>query len=176
MKGFAERADVEEVERFLAEHTEPLAAEPVGVSECAGRVLARDVAAELDVPGFRRAAMDGYAVRGEDTFGSSAYDPVSLRVIGLSLPGAPFAGVVPVGCAVRVMTGAPVPDGADAVVMAEVCDERDGCVAVAEPVAPRKNVGAIGEDVRAGDVVLRAGRILRPQDAGLLASIGSVRI
>jgi molybdopterin molybdotransferase len=176
MKGFAERADVEEVERFLAEHTEQLAAEPVGVSECAGRVLARDVAAELDVPGFRRAAMDGYAVRGEDTFGSSAYDPISLRVIGLSLPGAPFAGVVPVGCAVRVMTGAPVPDGADAVVMAEVCDERDGCVAVAEPVAPRKNVGAIGEDVRTGDVVLRAGRILRPQDAGLLASIGSVRL
>jgi molybdopterin molybdotransferase len=172
MKGFAERADVEEVERFLTEHARPLGTEPVELTACAGRVLASDVAAEVDVPGFRRAAMDGYAVRGEDTFGASAYDPISLRVIGQALPGAPFAGRVDAGSAVRVMTGAPVPDGANAVVMAEVCEERDGAVAIAEPVAPHKHVGAVGEDIRANDIVLRAGRRLRPQDAGLLASIG----
>jgi molybdopterin molybdotransferase len=172
MKGFAERADVEEVDGFLAAHTRALDPEPVAVETCAGRVLARDVAAEVAVPGFPRSAMDGYAVRGEDTFGASAYDPIALRLVGQALPGAPFAGRVGAGEAVRVMTGAPVPDGADAVAMAEVCEERSGSVAISEAVAPRKNVGAVGEDVRAGDLVLRAGRVLRPQDAGLLASIG----
>jgi molybdopterin molybdotransferase len=172
MRGFAERADVEEVERFLSERTAPLAGEPVALAGCAGRVLAEDVCAPVAVPGFARSAMDGFAVRGEDTFGASDYDPIALRVVGVALPGRAFAGVVGAGEAVRIMTGAPLPAGADAVVMAEVAEERDGRVAVREPVAPRKNVGAVGEDIRAGEVVLRAGRRLRPQDAGLLASIG----
>jgi hypothetical protein len=175
MRGFAERADVEEVERFLASHTRPLEAEPVEVLACAGRVLAEEVRAEADVPGFSRAAMDGYAVKGEETFGASAYDPVSFEVLGEVPPGSRFDGVVGPGQAVRVMTGAPIPEGADAVVMAEVCSEREGRVEVAEAVSPGKNVGAVGEDVRAGDLVLEAGRRLRPQDAGLLASIGVAR-
>jgi len=74
------------------------------------------------------------------------------------------------------MTGAPVPDGADAVVMAEVCVEADGRVEVRDAVAPRKNVGAVGEDITVDDVVLRAGRRLRPQDVGLLSSIGRAGI
>ena len=172
MRGFAERADVEEVERFLAARTKPLDAEPVSLDACAGRVLAADVRAEVDVPGFARSAMDGFAVRGEDTFGASDYDPIALRLVGVALPGRPFRGAVGAGEAVRIMTGAPLPAGADAVVMAEVAEERNGRVAVREPVAPRKHVGAVGEDIRAGEVVLRAGRRLRPQDAGLLASIG----
>jgi molybdopterin molybdotransferase len=172
MQGFAERADVEVVEQFLAERTHALEAEPVALGECVGRVLARDITAEVDVPGFPRSAMDGYAVRGEDTFGASAYDPIPLRLIGQALPGAPFAGRVESGTAVRVMTGAPIPDGADAVVMAEVCEEQGERVAVADAVAPRKHVGAVGEDIRRGDTLLRTGRVLRPQDAGLLASIG----
>ncbi len=175
MRGFAERADVEEVERFLAEHARALAAEPVPLDACAGRVLAQDVVAAVDVPHFARSAMDGYAVRGEDTFGASAYDPIALELVGLSLPGRAWGGRLERGQAVRIMTGAPVPEGADAVVMAEVTEEADGRVAVREPVAPRKNVGAAGEDIRAGDAVLRAGRRLRPQDAGLLASIGVAR-
>jgi molybdopterin molybdotransferase len=172
MQGFAERADVEEVDAFLAAHTRALGAVGVPLLDCVGRVLAEDVGAEVDVPGFARSAMDGYAVRGEDTFGASSYEPISLRLLGQALPGSPFEGVVAPGTAVRVMTGAPVPDGADAVVMAEVCEETDDRVQVSDALAPRKNVGAIGEDIRAGDVVLSAGRILRPQDAGLLASIG----
>ena len=116
--------------------------------------------------------MDGYAIRGADSFGASSFGPLSLAVVGESLPGQPFAGVLGPGQAVRIMTGAPVPEGADAVVMAEVCRQREGQVELREAVAPRKNVGARGEDVRGGTVVLRAGRRLRPQDAGLLASIG----
>jgi molybdopterin molybdotransferase len=175
MKGFAERADVEEVDDFLLRHTRALAAEDVELLACAGRVLAADLRAEVDVPGFRRAAMDGYAVRGEDTFGASAYDPIALAIDGQALPGRPFSGSLGAGRAVRIMTGAPLPTGADAVVMAEVCDEQDGRVEVREAVAPRKNVGAVGEDIAAGEVVLRRGRRLRPQDVGLLASIGVAR-
>ena len=172
MRGFAERADVEDVERFLSQRTSPLTSESVALHECAGRVLAVDVCAEVDVPGFDRSAMDGYAVRGEDTFGASAYDPLTLKLLGTALPGEPFEGRVEAGTAVRVMTGAPIPQGADAVVMAEVCGERDGQVEVREAVAPRRHVGAVGEDIRRGDVVLLAGRRLRAQDLGLLASIG----
>jgi molybdopterin molybdotransferase len=175
MRGFAERADVEEVDRFLLEGAHALGAEEIDLLACAGRVLAADVRAEVDVPGFARAAMDGYAVRGEDTFGASAYDPIPFEVAGEALPGAPFEGAVERGKAVRVMTGAKIPEGADAVVMAEVCSERDGRVEMTEAVAPRKHVGAAGEDIRKGETVLRAGRLLRPQDAGLLASIGVAR-
>jgi molybdopterin molybdotransferase len=172
MRGFAERADVEEVERFLAARTRALEAEPVALLECASRVLAEEVVAAVDVPGFARAAMDGYAVRGEDTFGASAYEPVALAVVGETLPGRRFESRLGPGEAVRVMTGAPVPAGADAVVKAEVCSEAGGRVEVSEAVAPGRNVGAVGEDIRAGQVVLSRGRRLRPQDAGLLASIG----
>ena len=130
MKGFRERADVETVEAFLEAHTRALAPEPVELLACAGRVLAEDVISQFDVPGFPRSAMDGYAVRGEDTFGASNYDQLSLEVLGLSLPGNPFEGSVGPRQAVRIMTGARVPEGADAVVMAEVCEEQDGRVAV----------------------------------------------
>jgi molybdopterin molybdotransferase len=120
--------------------------------------------------------MDGYAVRGEDTFGAAEYAPLALRVVGEALPGRPFAGTLGPGEALRIMTGAPLPRGADAVVKAEACRESGACVDVTEPVAPRKNVGEVGEDIRAGDTVLRRGRRLRAQDAGLLASIGCAQV
>ena len=173
MRGFAERADVEEVERFLVERVAALDAEPAPVAACAGRVLAEDVVASVDVPGFARASMDGYAVRGEDTFGASAYEPALLRIVGEALPGRPASVPVEPGCAARVMTGAPLPAGADAVAMAEIATERGDRVALADAVSPGKNVGAVGEDIRRGDRVLVRGRRLRPQDAGLLASIGA---
>jgi molybdopterin molybdotransferase len=175
MRGFAERADVEEVLHFLAERSSALGPEPVALEACVGRVLAADVVAPVDVPGFARSAMDGYAVRGEDTFGASAFEPVELELAGESFPGRPAAVAVGAGQAVRLTTGAPIPAGADAVAMAEVCAERGRRVAVSEPVAPGKNVGAVGEDIRAGTTVLARGRRLRPQDAGLLASIGVAR-
>jgi molybdopterin molybdotransferase len=175
MKGFAERADVEEVEAFLARHTESLEPQELDLASCVGRVLAEDVTAAVNVPGFRRSAMDGYAIRGEESFGASEYNAIPFEIAGEAMPGKPFAGAMAKGTAVRIMTGAPVPDTADAVVMAEVCREVEGRVEVSESVAPRKNVGEVGEDIRAGEVVLRAGRRLRPQDAGLLSSIGVAR-
>jgi len=137
MRGFAERADVEDVERFLAANTRALEAEEVPLADVVGRVLAGDVRARTPVPSFARSAMDGYALRGEDSFGASDYDPIALEVIGVALPGRAFGGRVAAGQAVRIMTGAPLPEGADAVVMAEVASERDGRLEVREPVAPR---------------------------------------
>src|SRR5262245_20537700 len=172
MRGFAARADVEEVERFLAERVRPLPAQAVPLAACFGRVLAADIRSERDVPAFARAAMDGFALRATESFGATDYDPIALCVIGVALPGRPFAGVVGPGEAVRIMTGAPMPDGADAVAPAEICEEADGRVSVRDAVPPLRHVGARGEDVHAGETVLHAGRRLRPQDVGLLASIG----
>jgi molybdopterin molybdotransferase len=173
MRGFRDRTEVEAVLRLIADRVRPLPAEAVPLAECPGRVLAAAVVSAVSVPGFDRAAMDGYALRAEETFGASAYNPLCLSVIGESLPGRPFSGQVTTGQAVRIMTGAPIPAGADAVLPVEQAAERDGTLSVVEPVPPGRHVGRRGEDVAAGTRVLPAGRRLRPQDAGLLASIGA---
>jgi molybdopterin molybdotransferase len=172
MRGFRERADLADAQAWCDARPALPRRESVPLDGAAGRVLAQDVVSAVDVPTFARAAMDGWAVRGADTFGASESDVVSLAVLGTALPGQPRADAVGPRQAVRIMTGAPLPPGSDAVLPAEQGEERAGRVQVREPVAPQKHVGATGEDVRAGDTVLRAGRRLRPQDVGLAASIG----
>ena len=180
MRGFQSRTDVDDALRLIRELACPLPAERVPLDESAGRVLAADVAAPVSVPGFARSAMDGYAVRGEETFGASDYNPLTLALVGEAFPGRPFAGVVGGGQAVRIMTGAPVPAGADAVVMAEYAHESDGSgarlVTVTEAVAPGRHVGPAGEDIEEGQLLLSAGRVLRPQDVGALASVGAAEV
>lgn len=173
MRGFQDRTDVHEVEALLDRRVQRLAAEEVELHIAAGRVLAGDVTASVAVPPFVRAAMDGYALRGQETFGASAYNPLEFAVIGEAFPGRPFAGSVAPGQAVRIMTGAPVPEGADAVLQAEAAEERQGKVSVNEAVPPGRNVGQVGEDIAVSSIVLHAGRVLRPQDVGVLASIGA---
>ncbi len=176
MRGFETRHDVDEVVRLIEARIAALTAEPLAIADAAGRVLAEDVTADRDVPSFDRSAMDGYALSGEETFGATVYQPLPFRVIGDSRPARPFDGTVGRGEAVRIMTGAPMPSGADAVLMAESTrPDGDGILAV-DAVAPEKNVGRRGEDVRAGEVVVRRGRVLRPQDLGVIASIGVATI
>ena len=173
MRGFRDRAEVADVLALLDARAATLPSESVALLQLADRVLAEEVASPADVPGFARAAMDGFAVRGEDTFGADAYNPLPLSLVGEARPAKPFAGAVGPGQAVRIMTGAPLPAGADAVLVAEVAQvEPDGRVLAREPVSPGRHVGRVGEDVAKGRVVLPAGRRLRPQDVGLLASIG----
>ncbi len=172
MRGFRERATVEIAREAALRDVAPLPAEAVPVTECAGRVLASDVHSEVNVPPFRRATMDGFAVRAEDTYGASVYDPVILDLIGSSMPGRDEGDPVSQGVAGPIMTGAPVPRGADAVLRAEDAVQKDGRVEVTAPVAKSKNIGQVGEDVKAGSTVLSEGRRLLPHDAGLLASIG----
>jgi len=172
MRGFRDRAEVADVVRQLDGRVRSLAGEAVAVPETSGRVLAEDVRADVAVPGFDRAAMDGYAVRAEESFGAGAYNPLELRIVGESLPGRPFNGQVSPGQAVRIMTGAPVPEGADAVLPVELAREEAGTLVISEAVSPGRHVGRRGEDVEPGKTVLTAGRVLRPQDLGLLASLG----
>src|SRR5207244_9456734 len=111
-----------------------------------------------------------YAVKAAETYGAGSYNVLELRIIGEALPARPFKHALETGQAVRIMTGAPVPAGADAVIPAEAAPEGDGIIAVTESVPPGRNVGAKGEDITPGTVVLRQGRVLRPQDLGVLAS------
>lgn len=171
-RGFRARATVDAVLALLEARTRALTAEAVPLLEAAGRVLAEPVVSAVDVPGFARSAMDGFAVRAADTAA-----PCALAVVGESFPARPFLGELPPGGAVRITTGAPIPVGADAVLMAEFAQlEPDGRVTPRAPLATGKHVVRVGEDVAKGREVLRAGRRLRPQDVGLLASIGAATV
>jgi len=172
MRGFAKRALVETALAWIDAHVRALGAETVTLDALHGRVLAAAVEAPIDVPAFDRSAMDGYALRGAETTGASEYNPLTFAVRGHALPGRPHGGPVESGSAIRIMTGAPLPEGTDAVVPAEFATERDGQVEIAAPLAPGKHVGRRAEDVRAGSELLAAGRRLRAQDVGLLASVG----
>ncbi|HEU5296093.1 MAG TPA: molybdopterin molybdenumtransferase MoeA, partial [Burkholderiaceae bacterium] len=171
MRGFSRRTEVDDALQWIARHAAPLGVESVAIDAASGRVLAHDVAAAFDVPGFDRAAMDGYAVRGDETTGASDYNPLAFRVVGRALPGQPFEGSVGPGEAVRIMTGAPLPAGADAVVPAEYVRDTPQGIEASMAFGPGKHVGRVGEDIARGSVVLAAGRHLRPQDVGVLASL-----
>ena len=123
--------------------------------------------------------MDGYAVLADSTEGATSYNRVPLIVVGDSLPGHPFEGPVGVGQGVRIMTGAPLPRGCDSVLPAEWIDDAGdtpGRVSALAAVSPGKNVGRIGEDIVRGTTLLQAGRVLRPQDLGVLSSIGVAEV
>jgi molybdopterin molybdotransferase len=147
--------------------------EVVPLAEANGRVIAEDVVAPFDVPPFSRAGMDGYAVRAEDTFGASRHEPRTFRCIDQVFTGQVPTKAVRAGECVEIATGAPMPEGADAVVMVEET-ERDaaGVVLVFTPVYPRQNVGRRGADIQTGQPVLRAGDGLNASRVGVLAALG----
>jgi molybdopterin molybdotransferase len=176
MRGFRDRAEVAEVIALLATRLKPLPAEEVDLHQASERVLAEDVIAPVAVPQFDRAAMDGYALRGQETFGAGPYNPLDFTIIGEALPGRPFQEPVAPGQAIRIMTGAPLPPGTDAVLQAEAAEEQAGRLRVSDAVPPGRHVGRRGEDIEIGTPVLNAGRKLRPQDLGVLASIGAARL
>ena len=173
MRGFARRTTVEEALAWVDACSGPLAEERVSLWEAAGRVLAADAVSAVAVPGFDRSMMDGFALQAADTLGATSYNRLPLAIVGQSLPGQPFAGEVGRGQAVRIMTGAPLPAGCDAVLPAERVETQDQRLLAQDEVPPGKNVGRRGEDVAAGATLLKAGRVLRPQDVGLLSSIGA---
>ncbi|HZM25284.1 MAG TPA: gephyrin-like molybdotransferase Glp [Anaerolineales bacterium] len=169
-------------ERILS-HFQPVTTETLPLVECANRVLAQDIAATTDLPPFDNSSMDGFAIRVADVT-NTAISPRSLRVVA-DIP----AGISPTvslaqGEAARIMTGAQVPDGADTVVPVEDTDfsNRDAGSAAPESVLINKsvnrgeNIRLRGMDIRAGEVVLRKGRTLKPQDLGLLSMLGYANI
>lgn len=175
MRGFAQRSTVEAALAWVDASLPRIgdfSTEDVDLLRAAGRVLARDVVSEVNLPPFPRAMMDGFALLAADTLGASSYNPQWLTVLGTCLPGVAFAGNVVHGTAVRTMTGAPLPDGADAVLPVEFSQFDGQRVAALSEVSPGKHVGHVGEDVRTGDVVLQVGRLLRPHDVGMLSALG----
>lgn len=170
--GFGRLASLRDAFDTLRRYLPELSAQTIPLREALGRVLAADVVAPIDVPHFTKAAMDGYAVRAEDTFGSSAEAPSRLRVIGCLWPGEVFGEPVESGQAVEIGTGAAMPPGADAVVMVEYTEHDGDAAAVLKAVAPGDNVIRPGSDVAAGSVVLRAGTALEPRHVGALSALG----
>lgn len=155
--------------------------------EALGQVLDEDVQATFDIPPLANTAMDGYAVRAADTAGASVKTPRELRVVGEVAAGYVYSGAIARGEAVRIMTGAPIPDGADAVVPFEETDEpfdtaprKTGAVSAAvrifKEARPGANIRPAGEDVRSGDLILARGTVLRPSVIAVLASLGRDRV
>ncbi len=163
---------IEEALGIILEHVEVLPPRRMELEECLGRVLGEDVFAREDIPPFTNSAMDGFAVRAGDT---SSASPGRLKVLEDLPAGAVTGTVVGAGEAIRIMTGAPLPEGADAVVMVENTREGEGLVEVLQPVRPGENVREAGESVRKGEAVLSAGTVLRPQEIGMLAALGCPR-
>ncbi len=146
----------------------------VPLEEASGRVLAEDITTMIDVPPFDRASVDGYALKAEETYRAREDIPVKLRVIDAIHPGRVSKREIRKGEAIEVGTGAPMPRGADAVVMVEDTEEaiEDGFVAIKRPVAVNENTMHAGTDMMVGERVLRAGTRLTPREIGVLAAIG----
>lgn len=164
---FKERTSVDEaLQLFLESFSSLRHTEELPLEACTGRVLAEPVISGRDVPHYRRAAMDGYAVRASDTSGASPANPVFLQL----------SDDVEEGTSIWVHTGAALPEGADSVVMVEDTFTSGDMVEVKSQVYPGKNVGQIGEDIKKEDPVFEEGHLLRPCDAAVLASLGLDRV
>lgn len=168
---------VDDALAYVLSHIDPLPTEEAELLDSLDRVLAEDVVADMDIPPFSNSAMDGYAVRACDTAGASLDSPVRLQVVEDVAAGAVPGTKIVSGTAARIMTGAPMPHGADAVVRFEETSEgrdgsRNGSVRIYREVSPLDNVRPAGEDISRGQRVLEAGRLLRPQELGVLAALG----
>jgi molybdopterin molybdotransferase len=146
--------------------------ETVSLAAADGRVVARDVAATIDVPPFDRAAMDGYAVVASDTFGAGAHAPRTLTCVDRVFTGQIPARAVAPGECIEIATGAPMPAGADAVVIVEDTAREGSAVHVHAPVHPGQHIGRRGADLAAGATVVSAGQVLNPSRVGALAATG----
>lgn len=181
MKPIKETIALDEARQLIADGCTPIdRVERVQLVDANGRVASADVQSPRDVPPFSRAGMDGYAVRAEDTFGASRYEPKALRVIDKVYTGqVPVIPVEP-GTAIEIATGAPMPSGADAVVMVEETEKAthdgDEHVRVLTPVYPRQNVGRQGADIVIGQTVITRGQVLNPSRVGALAALGNVDV
>jgi molybdopterin molybdotransferase len=179
MRGFQQRSSVAQAQAWIDRQLPArsrLPTETVSVANCTGRVLAVDVTSHVEVPRFHRSMMDGYAVRSADLSAATAVHPLPLKEIGTCYPGQEFTGTVGAGEAVRIMTGAALPNGADTVIPVEQTQQIDGRPHALAGIEAGKHVGVPGEDIAVGDRLLCAGRRLRPQDGGVLSSIGMATI
>ncbi len=180
MKGFTKLTRVEDaLKKFFSRvKIEQLPAEKILIANALCRVLAEDIVAKIAVPGFDRAAVDGYVLRAEDTYGSSRTNPTVFDIVGVVDIGSSQSKIaLRKREAMKIATGAAIPKGADAVVMIEYTEKiGDDRVEVYSSLTPGGNVSKKGEDVEIGEKILSKGNLLQPQDLGILAALGSGRV
>jgi molybdopterin molybdotransferase len=168
--------ELDSARRIVLEQTEPLEQQDVALEGSLGRTLAEDVTSSETVPGFDNSAMDGFAVSARDTEGATTSSPALLRTVDESRAGRPSGRCLKPGEAIAISTGAMLPGGADAVVAIEDVVQVGAEIEVPSPVEPGRDVRAAGEDIQAGEVVLRAGTSVGPFELGVLASVGSSKV
>jgi molybdopterin molybdotransferase len=177
MRPFTSTIPLDEARRRLAAAVRPITrTERIGITAAAGRVAAVDVTSTIDVPPFARAAMDGYAVVSADTARATAESPVRLRLIDRIFTGQPSAATVVPGTCAEIATGAPLPAGADAVVMVEDTGTDGTQIHIRAAVAPGRHIGRRGADIVAGDRVACVGEVLTPSRIGALAAVGETDV
>ncbi len=179
MRPIRETIPLDEALGVILEAATPIArTERVALRDADGRVIADAPSSSMDVPPFDRAAMDGYAVRAEDTFGAGRYDPKVLRCVEKVHTAEVASRSVGAGECIQIATGAPMPQGADAVVMVEETERIAGSdeVRILTPVYPRQHVGRRAADIAAGQPVLQPGDLLNPSRIGALAAVGTLDV
>jgi molybdenum cofactor synthesis domain-containing protein len=168
----------DEAKRAISEQLKPkaLGGEEISLLEAYNRVLKEDVASTLDIPPFSRSTVDGYAVKAEDTFSAEENQAVKLKVCGVVNVGEPPKISIGKGEAAEIVTGAPIPEGADAAVMVEDTDREDAELSVYRAVTKNENVMKKGTDIKKGETVLKAGQVLGASEIGVLAALGLTKV
>ncbi|MDH5733120.1 MAG: molybdopterin-binding protein [Candidatus Bathyarchaeota archaeon] len=157
-------------------HAKPGEVEQISLSQAHQRVLAKDVKAPLNVPPFNRATVDGYAVHAADTFGADEKQPVTLKLLGCVTIDEMPEIILNEGTTVGIVTGAPIPSGADAVVMMEYTIQKNKLVSIYRPVSQRENVMEAGSDIRKGETMIRRDQLLSSRDIGVFAALGFTKV
>jgi molybdopterin molybdotransferase len=161
---------------IVLDNVNPLGVERIPILEALGRVVAENIQSSRDIPGFDNSAMDGFAVRGADVAHASASSPVRLKVVETVGAGQMPARRINPGEAVRTMTGAPIAEGADAIIQVERTRGSGDTVEILAPPDPRSFIRPRGEDLRRGELVMTAGKVLTPSDLGMLASVNRAMV
>ncbi len=173
MKPFGALLSFEEASHIIYTNIEEITrTESIGINHCLHRILAQDIIASRSTPPFNRAAVDGYALRAKDTFGTSRQNPKSFNVIDVVYAGELPKLKIAAGNCAQVATGAKMPQGADAVVMIEDVSRKDNQIKVVKPIHPKANIAPMGEDIKKGELILKEGSFLGPANIGVLASQG----
>lgn len=173
MRPFKALISFDEAQKIAMDAVSPITrTQEVEVQKAQERVLASDIKAEIAVPSFSRAAMDGYAVIASDTFGAGQFDPKVLRLVGAIHAGEVSNVEIVPGQCMEIATGAKIPQGSDSVVMIEDTEREDDQIKIFKPVYPEANMSLAGSDIPKGEVVLKDGELLTPSKIGVLTSLG----
>ncbi|AEH06584.1 molybdopterin biosynthesis protein [Methanothermococcus okinawensis] len=174
---YLELCNIEYAKNIVNEFIESYGCETVNLFNATNRILAEDVISNVDVPPFDRSKMDGYAVKSEDTYEAEEDHPITLKIVDSIKAGGYSDVEIKNGECIEIATGAPIPKGANAVVMVEYTEkEKNNTVKIYKPVSPHENIQYCGSDIMAGELVLRKGSVLSPRDIGALSAIGKNNI